>query len=495
MRGKKITTVCVMVFLAATFLAFPFVWAREEQKAKENEMYGDSVDIDWQELYPPYDEAKDVGPAGEEESGDKNLRQVAAKESGDDRPGRTDEDAGQVAKEEHDDENAGQVAAEESVDDLAGRTDEDAGQYAKVKSVLSSIADLYMRVHDAITVRLDNRLPELTFYRRAAIEGYGTLNKLLGIRIVKDANDTTIRLDNGYLTGLYEKADTKTAADNLSEFSEWVRGRGADFLYVMCPSKKPGDADVIPGIIENTVDADKDRIAKVVSSRGVDLLDLREYMPEDYDEYMSRFYKTDHHWKVSTGLWAASVIAGKLNSEYGYDFDTDKFDTARYDTLNYPDLFLGTEGKKVSESYIGSEDFELLVPKYPVDIHIEVPTIGLSEDGDFMSMINEAYLERGDKYSLSPYSAMAYGEEPVIRITNPIAECSKKVLLIKDSFADCVVPYIASNCLETDVVDLRSFDGSVKTLISENDYDAVIVLTRSPGMSVDETADLVWKFK
>ncbi len=59
---------------------------------------------------------------------------------------------------------------------------------------------------------------------------------------------------------------------------------------------------------------------------------------------------------------------------------------------------------------------------------------------------------------------------------NILANNRTKLLIIKDSFADVVVPFLYSQFAHTDVVDLRYFSGSIRAFIKKNKPNIVIVL-------------------
>ena len=48
---------------------------------------------------------------------------------------------------------------------------------------------------------------------------------------------------------------------------------------------------------------------------------IREKIREDGLDIYDMFYRTDHHWKTWSGLWAAGKIAAGLNECCGYDID------------------------------------------------------------------------------------------------------------------------------------------------------------------------------
>ena len=52
----------------------------------------------------------------------------------------------------------------------------------------------------------------------------------------------------------------------------------------------------------------------------------------------------------------------------------------------------------------------------------------------------------------------------------------KKVLFIRDSFCDTLVPYFALGCRRLVSLDLRHFTGSLETLIREEKPDVIVVM-------------------
>lgn len=57
---------------------------------------------------------------------------------------------------------------------------------------------------------------------------------------------------------------------------------------------------------------------------------IREKIREDGLDIYDMFYRTDHHWKTWSGLWAAEKIAAGLNELRGYDIDLSLYDESRY---------------------------------------------------------------------------------------------------------------------------------------------------------------------
>jgi hypothetical protein len=53
---------------------------------------------------------------------------------------------------------------------------------------------------------------------------------------------------------------------------------------------------------------------------------------------------------------------------------------------------------------------------------------------------------------------------------------SGRILVIKDSYANCFVPYLTANYADIDVVDFRNYNYGLDQLIADNGYDQILVL-------------------
>ena len=67
--------------------------------------------------------------------------------------------------------------------------------------------------------------------------------------------------------------------------------------------------------------------------------------------------------------------------------------------------------------------------------------------------------------------------------------------MIRDSFGDVVIPFLALENEYTSVIDLRKFNGSIKTYIEEYNPDIVIIMYNG-DMIIEEDAEFfnMWQF-
>ena len=81
-----------------------------------------------------------------------------------------------------------------------------------------------------------------------------------------------------------------------------------------------------------------------------------------------------------------------------------------------------------------------------------------------------------DYYGKNPYAAYNHADRPLIKIRNRLNTDGKKLMVIHDSFSNCVIPFLALAIHDVDAIDLRHFTGSLKRYIEENKPDVLAVM-------------------
>ena len=85
-------------------------------------------------------------------------------------------------------------------------------------------------------------------------------------------------------------------------------------------------------------------------------------------------------------------------------------------------------------------------------------------------------MDKKDYYERNPYGAYNHNGSTYTEYFNEEAGKQGKILFIGDSFEDCVVPFLALTVQNVNVLDLRTFDGSVRSYVEENKPDVVVVM-------------------
>lgn len=285
-----------------------------------------------------------------------------------------------------------------------------------------------------------------------------------------------ISTDDGYLTSVSPLVDNSKTANATVSFANFCKENNTPFLYVNAPFKVCEYCDTdISGVYDFT-NQNADSFINKLEECNVDYCDLRKKLHEEGLNHHSLFFRTDHHWKPESGLWAARIIAGVLNSDYGFKFDVSLIEDDKFTYVLYPDWFLGSQGKKVTLSVVEPDDISLLYPIYPTKLHFELKNKGISTDGEFSILYNMESIDECNYYHNNPYAAYSYGDQALERIENTLLNNGNHLLIIHDSFGDCVIPFLALGCQYIDAIDLRHFDGSLQSFILKEKPDVVVIL-------------------
>lgn len=294
------------------------------------------------------------------------------------------------------------------------------------------------------------------------------------LSVYSDYN-SVVKLSDGYLTVFFPKRDVSENVEAVKVFRDFCAERGIDFVYVQAPYKISKEDTNISGILDFT-NQNMDDFLEGISRAEIDYLDFREIIYEQGHHHRELFFRTDHHWKPETGLWAAGVLAEELNSRYGFAMDTTLFDLDKFDFVLYEKYFLGSRGKRVTLARTTPEDISLIYPKYDTNLYLKIPSEEIDTTGDFSIIYDMSQVETIDYYNLDPYSTYSYGSPPVVEIRNGNQKEGKHILFIKDSFVNTVAPFMALGVERVDELDIRYFTGSVETYIEETQPDIVIVM-------------------
>lgn len=294
------------------------------------------------------------------------------------------------------------------------------------------------------------------------------------------------QMTDGYWTVLKSKKDMSEHVASFVFFHDFCEENEADFLYIQAPYKVSKYDDVGLSGVTDFSNQNADDLLSGLKSAEIDALDLRTEIYEQKLPHHQLFFQTDHHWKGETGLWAAAEIAEYLNTNYGFQIHLSLFEPEAFYSVDYPELFLGSLGRKVTLGRAKPEDISLIYPRYETNLHFEIPSIGIDLSGDFSITYNMEAVDEIDYYNKDPYHAYSYGDRAIIRFENfnQVQE-DKKILFIHDSFGDCVISFLALGLRNMEALDLRYFTGSLETYIKGSKPDMIIVMYNAGELSFE----------
>ena len=287
-------------------------------------------------------------------------------------------------------------------------------------------------------------------------------------------------LQNGVYFGKdgYYLQDYKQDSDQVEKNAECINE-----LAKLCP-----DADISFMLVPNSISVMSDKLPSVNTSgdqnetidKVKEMLDekIRFYCPmsdlkQAAQDGTQVFYKTDHHW---TSDGARVGFDGLMKAMGEPELKAD------YDVKEIPD-FLGTLYSKAPSAFADKDTMKLLTDKSNT---MTVEYINEKKTSD--SIFDTSFEDKKDKYS-----TFFGGNFANVHITSTGAQQDKKVLILKDSYANCAMPYFTSMYSDVTMIDLRYYHIQEKTVseyIKDNKIDKVILLYNVDFLNTDN--NFVW---
>ena len=279
----------------------------------------------------------------------------------------------------------------------------------------------------------------------------------------------------GYLFGKYDGVmfESETAKNNISAVSEFVKlyadkfGK-EHFKIAISPSSSEILKDKLPA--NAPVYNQTGFIDKIKKEAGEDyVIDLGENLKKHADEYI--YFRTDHHWTTLGAYYGYEAIAS------GLGLKVQSLEDLKAETVS--DDFLGTYDSKVNTGITGGV--------IPDDITIysssEIDKAGMMWDNDkdktFGSIYKMDALKGKDKYTVF------FGGNHSVTDIKTENKTGKTLLVIKDSFAHSLAPFLIKDYDRIVMLDLRYFNKSLKKYLNENEITDLIVLYSTPDFAED----------
>lgn len=364
----------------------------------------------------------------------------------------------------------------------------------RVSLPTKQIEEKIRAIEDRILLWVTDNFPSRFSFVEAGAKAESRLFWNLGI---DSSNRPVAILPNKYLSSFQPKKNMQELADSIFEFRSFLEEQKIPFFYVNAPHKICRYDSAVSGKREFS-NQNADALVAMLRQAKIPVLDLRENLHRDGGDtarHYEAFFKTDHHWKPETGLWASGELAAYLSAHGLPLLDPALFSPDNYNKRILHDFFLGSHGRELTLARANPEDISLITPKSGCDLHYSayIPNRGhFEKSGGFDILFDPLQLEKPQKseyYNKSAYAAYNYGDNVSV-ITNNANPDGAKILLIGDSFTDVVEPYLALGLRRLDCMDLRHFAGSLRTYIEANGpYDACVVLYNPSVYGSEELFD------
>lgn len=199
-----------------------------------------------------------------------------------------------------------------------------------------------------------------------------------------------------------------------------------------------------------------EQIKKLYSKlRGITKIDL--FSPLNAQkEKEELYYRTDHHWTAKAAKLAFDTIAGSMK------LDLSK---TKYRTMAVTNSFQGTMASS-SGLFSAKDTILITVPEPEIKCVASYP----DEKKKRPSIFDSSKLKTNSKYEV--FLGGNFSEI----IIDTTAKSDRTLLLIKDSYANCVVPMLTPYFKRIAVIDPRYYVGNINETISKENVTDILWL-------------------
>ncbi len=249
-------------------------------------------------------------------------------------------------------------------------------------------------------------------------------------------NDGIAKGADGYL---FDKVTSQSANlhKNISAIREFAKKAGRPVYIAIAPTSTWINEERLPKgmpVLDEAACADE-LLSGLADTENAHIIDLYDALLEHRDEQL--YYRTDHHWTTRAAGYAYDRIARDMGLESGR---IDRFER------HVADGFLGTHYAKYKGIRMQPDEIE----------YYDVPVGSYElEDKTVLDLIDTDKLSGYDKYA-----AFMYGNGGR-RVVSADKGAGRDLIIFKDSYANCLIPYLVMNYDNITVVDLRYFGGNV----------------------------------
>lgn len=227
---------------------------------------------------------------------------------------------------------------------------------------------------------------------------------------------------------------------------------------MMIPAKTTVLADYLPRYVDTPEQTGVLQDLRDQLSHPESLLDMQEILQEHKEEYI--YYRTDHHWTTLGAYYAYQTWAEQRGQATAYPLEHYQRETAFQD-------FHGTTYNKVHEG--GRPDqVELFHSAGDASVQVSMDEGELVSD----SMYFPGEAAKGfDRYRIF-FSKNTFQIEVTTQAKN-----GKTLLMVKDSFANCFVPFLTEDYERIIMIDYRYGKQPMGTIMDQyEDITDVLVL-------------------
>lgn len=310
--------------------------------------------------------------------------------------------------------------------------------------------------------KFENYFSDRIVMREQWISLMNDFDRLLGKKEIKGIFTEDGRMMQSWRTSDYS---VDSVNKNLAAMEKFAKKYPRMKMYFMlAPNAQEIYSDTLPA---NCGAADQKLFIKNCydSLPSITGIDVYSGLLAAKNEYI--YYRTDHHW-TSYGAYIGYKSAASAMKFTAYSED-------KFSIEHASNEFRGTLYSKTLDNGITPDTIDIytLANNEP-QVKVSVYKSGSKPDSTYSSLYFREFLDVKDKYS-----TFLGQNVPRIDIDSEIPQENDKgsLLIIKDSYAHSLIPFLTKNYSHITVLDLRYINGDLSSIgVSLKDYENVLFM-------------------
>jgi len=274
------------------------------------------------------------------------------------------------------------------------------------------------------------------------------------------------------LIGTFWQYDDARLLRNLWAIERFAQGTEVPVYAVPVPNACEINRSALPSSAPDKSQAEILQQAADIMSDAV-LIDTRDTLLQAAGQGTQLYYATDHHMTTAGAYCVYTALAEHMGLT--------PLPESSYTKTVVTDAFTGTLYRKSGAWWTQPDSIERWDA---AGVHASLTV--LPSGKEYASIYDESALSGSDCYSY-----FAYGNQPLEVITTNAD--SGRLLLIKDSYAHAILPFLCSHFHEIHMLDLRYDRESVQRYMQANDFDCAVILYNISNLSEDTNLPLLLK--
>ncbi|MBU5437783.1 hypothetical protein KQI42_07175 [Tissierella sp. MSJ-40] len=290
----------------------------------------------------------------------------------------------------------------------------------------------------------------------------------------KQENNGVYLGKNGYLMEEFKKPkleEFKRKIENINSFADSNLNTNTNIYFMLVPNSVKILEQQLP--LFAPVDDEFVYINKVKDSlhKNIKFVDIYNILNSKKDEYI--YYKTDHHWTTKSAFYAYEELAKYMKFTPYLESD--------FHIKRVTDNFYGSLYSKSGFRHLSPDSIDIYIPKRNEDYIVKF----YDKKKTSNSIYEMDNLNKKDKYTI-----FFGGNHPLIKINKNISN-GRKLLVIKDSYANNLIPFLMGHFNEIYVMDLRYYNDNLSGFLKKQEIDDILILYNEKSFFEEESINKI----